>query len=170
MPDELTQPEDLIQQISGSAAEFAPVEASAFREIALENIATFREQVSTETAIEIRLQVRLREVPSPRFFIPDKYSESPEVFLVFDAFVGVFLEPLEAAVSAMNLLSEFELNQIAFARPREDPTLRETIRINQNTPLRNARLELREIATDIGVELFGPKFVIDDFSAHADTI
>src|SRR5438132_7739606 len=116
MADELTQPEDLIQQISDSAAEFAPVEAADFREIALENIATFREQVSIETAIELREQMPLREVPSPRFFIPDKYSESPEVFLVFDAFIGVFLEPLEAAVSAMNLLPEFELNQIAFAR------------------------------------------------------
>jgi hypothetical protein len=170
MADETTQPEELIEWIAESAVEFAPLDASTFQEIALENLATFREESTFEVSMEIRERIRGAEVRPARFSIPDRYSQRPEVFLIFDAFIGVFVEPLESAVATLELLPEFELNRIAFSRPGESETLRETLRLQQSAELRVASQDLRGMASELGYELFGSNFDLNDFINNGDTI
>ena len=151
MADDPDRPEQLVEQIADAAVELNPQDAEIFRSIALDNLAAFHDQRADDKS---------------GFSIPRNYAQHPELFLVFDAFVGVFLEPVELALSNLDLLERLEGPEaLAFARFGEGVDVRATLTLNQRSYLREANNELRNMAQGIGRDLFGPDFDLRRFSS-----
>jgi hypothetical protein len=136
MSSELDSPEQLVERISESAAELSPVQADAFREMALNNIALFRDERRADSPIG--------------FSIPRTYASDPETFIVFDAFVGVFLRPVELALSNLELLRLLEgPSSLSFARLDEGTEPEATLRVTQLLEWRAVRDELRSLTQSL---------------------
>ena len=150
MADDVILPEELVEQIAEAARKLSPLDAAAFRDLALENFAAFREQQSSDD-----------RSASARSSIPRNYARR----LVFGAFVGVFLDPVELAVADLELLARFDGPEgFPFASVGEDEALSETLMLRQTDELREARDDLRTMAEGIGQELFGSNFNLEEFS------
>jgi hypothetical protein len=151
MADEPDRPEQLVEQIADAARDLNFQYADIFRDIALDNLASFRDQQRADNR--------------SGFSIPRSYAQRPELFLVFDAFVGVFLEPVELAISNLDLLARLEGPEaLAFGRFGESVEAEGTLRLTQRSELRELNNELRNIAQGIGAELFGDDFDLRRFS------
>jgi hypothetical protein len=110
-------PEQLVEQIADAAKDLNFQDAEVFRSIALDNLASFRDHQ--------------RRDDRSGFSIPRSYAQRPELFLVFDAFVGVFLEPVELALSNLDLLDRLEGPEaLAFARFGEGVGVEATLTLN----------------------------------------
>jgi hypothetical protein len=151
MADDPDLPEQLVEQIADAAKDLNFQDAEVFRSIALDNLASFRDHQ--------------RRDDRSGFSIPRSYAQRPELFLVFDAFVGVFLEPVELALSNLDLLDRLEGPEaLAFARFGEGVGVEATLTLNQRNNLREANNELRNMAQGIGKDLFGSDFDLRRFS------
>jgi hypothetical protein len=159
MADEQTTAENLITELIKAAAEFAPADAATFETEALDELAAYRLARETVTVVEER-EGRVRAVPA--FSIPERYARRAEVFVVFEAFVRYFIDPIVVNAEISELLQNNDfVERLGFARFGEREIA--TISIRNIGFLRDDAKILTEMAADLGRDLFGEQFRPQDF-------
>ena len=154
--DELTS-DEAIELIASEARALSPVESDNFRRIALENLAAYREQMASPDR---------RGERGGNFAIPEQYSRKGEEFLVFDAFVAVFIEPFRAtseAFARLRAVTRGEVQSFGFALFGEAAPMRYVVNSDRVSSIRENTEELWRLADDVGRELLGDAFERGDF-------
>jgi hypothetical protein len=155
MADEIIPADDLIIVMANAAAKFAPHEAAEFEAVARHMLSAFR------TDREARSQREEGPV------IPNRYRGRESQFIVFDAFVRSFIDPIQIGSETLELLSELDPEHkpsaLGFLHPEEPSTRMETLGIPTRQRLVTDLLELQNMATTIGAEVFGSHFLPSDF-------
>jgi hypothetical protein len=147
--------EELLRELETAAREYAPVEAELFAITARDDLADWRQTQDRE---------RQSELGEER--IPAQYRSRAEEFLVFDAFVRIFLDPIATAVAIGSMLDEMsnlEIRSLTFGRFGDDGASGGQISRDNIPQLRHDRNELQELTAEFGRATFGNIFRTADF-------
>jgi hypothetical protein len=143
--------DELLQAIELEAREFAPREAERFSDAARQDLAEWRE-LRTGKRLEVR--------------IPDRYRGMEEEYVVFDAFVRTFIEPIALSSSIASTLRELrwlDVRTVSFELFGESRTPSGQVSAEDADRLGGDVRHLEEVAIALGRDVFGDRFRPHDF-------
>jgi hypothetical protein len=154
--------DDLIAVLTESGLGFVPDDIRRFAEAARADLRSYR---ASRVGLREDAPAQGPLEPATLFFIPERYQEQSEEFLVFECFVRTFVDPVALGLAVLNHLRSTdadELTGVIFDRPGALDNA-DRLSIDDVPRLTSALQELQELAYMIGAEVFGGAFRRSDF-------
>ncbi len=105
--------------------------------------------------------------PQQAFRVPEKYSKTSELWIVFSSFYACFVDPISIGADIVSMLSKLPIKERAmrliFAGTDAEGQDDEVLEIEDLYALQGAAKELHTLASNVGQVILGDAFSIEDF-------